>query len=54
MASQGKWIIPGYIGLGKFYLLRISAKKRYRIWNNLNPAGDLRVEAQDGTQIDRD
>ena len=50
MATQGKWIIPGHIGLGKFYLVRISANKRYRIWNSLNSAGDLRVEAQDGPQ----
>ena len=50
MATQGKWIIPGYIGLGKFYLARISANKRYRIWNSPGSAGDLRVEARDGDQ----
>jgi hypothetical protein len=50
MANVGKWIIPEYVGLGKFYIVKTSSRKRYRIWNNPNSAGDLRVESHDGEE----
>lgn len=51
MANIGKWIIPEYVGLGKFYIVKTSSRKKYRIWNGPHSAGDLRVESHDGDEI---